>query len=348
MRWLPVIPYGCQTCASGTEPAVQGAEIVQTIDSAGGHKFYVSADFGRATSSVVGINGAGTGKLWRKIQFNHHPASNNSWRRPACLQFQFFLPVLDEFPQSRPKTNNIRGTIFLLHGYGLNKATMMPWGFLLAEAGYRVVLVDLRGHGNSTGDRIYFGSVEKTDLVQCLDALEHRNLCEGPVGVLGISYGAALALQWAAVDPRVQSVTAISPYSNPGTAVEQFLRTYVPQLPWWTDRKAAGEVARSLAAECADLTTETVVRRIKNPILFVRGENDELCSKADLNHLEAVAPVGIGNEGSSHSQSSCGRSVRQSIGRHGDKLVSRALGPLASSRSFPLNQTRRAGQSARP
>jgi pimeloyl-ACP methyl ester carboxylesterase len=209
-----------------------------------------------------------------------------------AYNFSFFFQYSTNSPQSRQKTNNIRGTIFLLHGYGLNKATMMPWGFLFAEAGYRVVLVDLRGHGNSTGDRIYFGSVEKTDLVQCLDALEQRNLCEGPVGVLGISYGAVLALRWAAVDPRVQSVTAISPYSNPGTAVEQFLRTYVPQLPWWTDRKAAGEVTRSLAAECADLTTETAVRQIKNPILFVRGENDELCSKADLNHLEAVAPVG--------------------------------------------------------
>jgi len=174
----------------------------------------------------------------------------------------------------------------------LNKESILPWGLVLAQAGYRVVLVDLRGHGHSTGDRIYFGSVERTDLVQCLDALIQRRVCEGPVGVLGISYGAVLALQWAAVDSRVQSVTAISPYSDPGTAVEQFLKTYVPELTWRTDRKAAGIVSRRLAAECPDLSTETVVRRIKHPILFVRGERDELCSREDLSHLQAAAPQG--------------------------------------------------------
>ena len=55
----------------------------------------------------------------------------------------------------------------------------MPWALVLAKAGYRVVLVDLRGHGHSTGDRIYFGGIERTDLVQCLDALTQRHVLRG-------------------------------------------------------------------------------------------------------------------------------------------------------------------------
>jgi pimeloyl-ACP methyl ester carboxylesterase len=192
----------------------------------------------------------------------------------------------------RLETNDIRGTIFLLHGYSLNKELMLPWGMVLAQAGFRVVLVDLRGHGHSTGDRIFFGGVERTDLVQCLDALEQRRVCEGPVGALGISYGAVLALQWAAVDPRVQCVTAISPYADPGTAVEEFLKAYAPALTWKTDRQAARMVARHLAAEWPDLTTATAVRGLKQPVLLVRGERDELCSRDDLSRLQAVAPKG--------------------------------------------------------
>jgi pimeloyl-ACP methyl ester carboxylesterase len=192
----------------------------------------------------------------------------------------------------RLETNDIRGTIFLLHGYSLNKELMLPWGMVLAQAGFRVVLVDLRGHGHSTGDRIFFGGVERTDLVQCLDALEQRRVCEGPVGALGISYGAVLALQWAAVDPRVQCVTAISPYADPGTAVEEFLKAYAPALTWKTDRQAARMVARYLAAEWPDLTTATAVRGLKQPVLLVRGERDELCSRDDLSRLQAVAPKG--------------------------------------------------------
>jgi len=194
----------------------------------------------------------------------------------------------------RPKlqTNDIRGTIFLLHGYSLSKEFMLPWGLTLAKAGYRVVLVDLRGHGHSTGDRIYFGGVERTDLVQCLDDLQQRRVCSGPVGVMGISYGAVLALQWAVVDSRVQTVTAISPYMDPGTAVADFLKTYVPVLSARTDQKAADIVAQRLSTEGPDLNTIAAVHRLKQTVLFVRGGHDELCSAEDLNRLKAAAPAG--------------------------------------------------------
>ena len=128
-------------------------------------------------------------------------------------------------------------------------------------------------------------------MVQCLDALTQRHVCEGPVGALGISYGAVLALQWAAIDPRVQSVAAISPYPDPDTAVDRYLRTFAPNLTWRTDRKAAALVASHLA-EFPDLATETAIRQIRHPILFVRGENDEVCLKEDLSRFQAAAPPG--------------------------------------------------------
>lgn len=189
------------------------------------------------------------------------------------------------------ETNDIRGTIFLLHGYGLNKETMLPWGLVLAEAGYRVMLVDLRGHGRSTGDRIYFGGIERTDMVQCLNALTQWRVYKGPVGVLGISYGAVVALQWAAIDPRVQSVVAISPYLNPYLGVERYLETFAPHLTSRTDRKVAADVAARLA-RFPDLATETAVRRIRHPILFIRGQRDEICFREDLNRLQSAAPPG--------------------------------------------------------
>ncbi len=218
----------------------------------------------------------------------HHPRDRNDRNR---YDFNFGFNFSNLHPKPKPGTNDLRGTIFLLHGYGLNKEIMLPWGVVLTQAGYRVVLVDLRGHGRSTGDHIYFGGVERTDLVQCLDALVQRRICEGPVGVLGISYGAVLALQWAAIDPRVQSVTAISPYPDPGTAVDRYLKTFAPDLTWRTDRKVAALVASRLA-EFPDLATDTAVRQIKHPILFVRGEQDEVCLREDLSHFQAEAPPG--------------------------------------------------------
>ena len=203
-----------------------------------------------------------------------------------------FTPDLSHFtPKPKAAPDNIRGTIFLLHGYGLDKEAMMPWGLVLAQEGYRVVLIDLRGNGHSTGDQIYFGGIERTDLVQCLDVLQQRRVCVEPIGALGISYGAVLALQWAAIDPRVQSVAAISPYLDPDTAVNRYLKTFAPNLTWRTDGEVATLVASQLA-EFPDLATETAVRQIKHPILFIRGENDEVCLKEDLRRFEAAASPG--------------------------------------------------------
>ena len=41
-----------------------------------------------------------------------------------------------------------RGTILLLHGYLQDRNYVTPWAVRLAQAGYRCVLVDLRGHGS--------------------------------------------------------------------------------------------------------------------------------------------------------------------------------------------------------
>jgi pimeloyl-ACP methyl ester carboxylesterase len=206
-------------------------------------------------------------------------------------EFHFSSDLSHFTPKSKAAPDDIRGTIFLLHGYGLDKEAMMPWGLVLAKAGYRIVLVDLRGNGHSTGDNIYFGGIERTDLVQCLDALRQQNVCQEPVGALGISYGAVLALQWAAIDPRVQSVVAISPYPDPEAAVNRYLKTFAPDLTAQTGREAAALVASRLV-EFPNLDTETAIRQTKHPVLFVRGENDEVCLKEDLSRFQAAAAPG--------------------------------------------------------
>jgi len=216
-------------------------------------------------------------------------------------RFRFGIEFSQYPPQPKLETNYMHGTIFLLHGYAGDKNFMLGWGLALAQAGYRTVLVDLRGHGHSTGDRIYFGGIERTDLSQCLDSLVRRRVCEGRIAVLGISYGAVIALQWAAIDPRLESVVAISPYSDPGTAVKAFLKFKAPLMPRGMQRKVSGTIVSDLAARWPDLTTETAVRGITRPMLFVRGERDKLCSEEFVSDLRRVASPGSGTIVVSHA-----------------------------------------------
>jgi pimeloyl-ACP methyl ester carboxylesterase len=210
----------------------------------------------------------------------------------AHYRFEFGIEFAEYPPPARLETNNLRGAIFLLPGYGGDRGFMLGWGLALAQAGYRTILVDPRGHGHSTGDRVYFGGIERTDLVQCLDALVQRGVCDGRVGALGISYGAVLALQWAAIDTRVESVTAISPYADPATAVKAYLSARAPLMPRSMKRKVVGNIVSDLAARWPDLTTETAVRGSNRPILFVRGDRDKLCGQEFLDRLKKVAPNG--------------------------------------------------------
>ena len=87
---------------------------------------------------------------------------------------------------------------------------MVPWAWRLAQEGGRCVLVDLRGHGQSPGKNIYWGLKESHDMSQLLDELEHQGQLAPPVAVLGDSSGAALALRWKTLDPRVGTVVAIA------------------------------------------------------------------------------------------------------------------------------------------
>ena len=120
------------------------------------------------------------------------------------------------------------GTVMVLHGYRDSKEDSLHWALALAEAGYRAVVVDFRGHGRSTGKVISYGAFEATDLVQVVDELEQRDLFQGKIGVMGTSYGGSVGLLLAAKDPRVATVVSLEPYSSAATGVVEFARGVAP------------------------------------------------------------------------------------------------------------------------
>lgn len=189
-----------------------------------------------------------------------------------------------------------KGTVVLLHGILMNKETVIHWALYLAERGYRTVLVDLRGHGDSTGEWITFGSAERRDLAQVLDELERRGLVAGRVGALGISYGAAMALDWAAIDPRVATVVALEPFSDPRRAIVEFARSFAAdQVKGVTDAQFAAaedKAARYAHFQWADDDVMAAVRRMHVPVLFFHGAKDTWIPRAHSERLMSVAPAG--------------------------------------------------------
>ncbi|MEM7627089.1 MAG: alpha/beta fold hydrolase [Planctomycetota bacterium] len=135
--------------------------------------------------------------------------------------------VVFEFERPEPRqTWPPRGTVFLLHGYydDMNQRRYQVWARLLAAEGYRAVLIDQRGHGESTGDWSTFGVAESGDMIAVADALAERGLLVEPVGVMAVSMGASTAVRWAEADERVRAMVLLSTYANMRDVVRDFGR----------------------------------------------------------------------------------------------------------------------------
>lgn len=107
-----------------------------------------------------------------------------------------------------------RGTVVVLHGIRDRKDSMLPLGRQLVERGFQALLVDLRGHGTSTGAHLTYGVRDREDLSALLDELALHGLLVEPIGVHGTSYGAATALLFGAHDRRVDAVVSLAPFAS--------------------------------------------------------------------------------------------------------------------------------------
>jgi uncharacterized protein len=110
--------------------------------------------------------------------------------------------------------------VVLVHGIDADRARAFGGGFpdlaaALQDAGYQVVMIDLRGHGASGPGHSSFGLRERYDVIAAVDHLvRERGVRPGHVGVVGASLGAAAAIGAAAVDTRIGAVWSDSAFAE--------------------------------------------------------------------------------------------------------------------------------------
>src|SRR5207249_7908666 len=81
------------------------------------------------------------------------------------------------------------------------------------HASYSFVMMEARAHGASEGAMATYGWLERNDTRGIVEVLESSETV-GHLYALGESMGAAIALQSAAVEPRIEAVAAESSFSN--------------------------------------------------------------------------------------------------------------------------------------
>ncbi len=102
--------------------------------------------------------------------------------------------------------------LLLLHGIGSTRVMMLDLGDGLAQAGYGVLLLDLRGHGTSEGDVVPFGGPEAEDVHAAVAYLQTRpEVDPNKIGALGWSLGAQVAIMGATGNSDLKAVVADGP-----------------------------------------------------------------------------------------------------------------------------------------
>jgi hypothetical protein len=106
-----------------------------------------------------------------------------------------------------------RDWVLLFHGISDNRTGALGHAEFLLCHGYSVVMMDSRANGASGGEMATYGWKERYDTAAVVDALYSSERVRR-LYALGVSMGAAIALQSAAVEPRIEGVIAENPFAD--------------------------------------------------------------------------------------------------------------------------------------
>ena len=162
-----------------------------------------------------------------------------TFARPPNGPYQSFRIKTDNIPQAEIDgwvlpASHPRGTVFVLHGYNMNKDHMVGWEWMRDREHWNVVMFDFRQHGHSTRNvrLCTLGYYEIWDVKAAVDHAQSLHLAK-PYVIYGTSMGAAVGLRWAGMDPRISGVLAVSPYKNAYVASQELpaSRFHIDILP---------------------------------------------------------------------------------------------------------------------
>jgi len=191
---------------------------------------------------------------------------------------------------------NATGVVILAHGRDACRGdelrgTTVSLVLELASRGLSVIMIDLRGHGESDRARLTFGHRERRDILGAVDFLLNRGYEPGRIGVLGASMGGVSAIAAAADEHAIGALVTDSAFASLHEVLSaQFTRlTHLPSFVL----SGALLAARVLTGEdlLRDPPAQNMLRLRGRPTLVIHARNDPF---VPVQHARVLAMAGEG------------------------------------------------------
>jgi uncharacterized protein len=198
-------------------------------------------------------------------------------------------PVANSAADSTASKIKARDWVLLFHGVSDNRVGDLGVADFLLRAGYGVVMMDSRAHGESEGDLATYGWKEREDVRAIVAALEGK-VHPQCIFAFGVSMGGGIALQAAAIEPRIAAVAVEAPFSSFREASYDYAglhrNPWIGRMLFRTVVEAGFLATKKMAGFYpSDVSPEKSVALRPFPILLISDADDVVLP---LRHQQAI------------------------------------------------------------
>lgn len=177
-------------------------------------------------------------------------------------------------------------TVILLHPVRADRRAMLERARFFSEQGYGVLLIDMQAHGESAGENITVGYLEKLDVAAAVDFVKQEQP-DHRIGIDGWSLGGAATLLASPMEVDAIVIESVYPtitdavYDRVAIRLGPAKHLVAPALLWQLEPR--------LGVAPSDLRPIDFVDKINCPLLMIAGDADAHTPVEETRRIFATA-----------------------------------------------------------